>query len=207
MRDVLTWPVGRAQGKASSSWVGAPPLGPPLAYAAGTTVAGTFTGFMLSALGNGLALGGDSAISQILTMLMLLLATLAAVLQLTPTTSALLPPRHRQVPRAWLGWNHRSATAAAWGLLIGAGFWTSLRYSALYVLAIALMFASIETGAVVGAIYGAGRGAALLMTWTGDRLLGKRLDWEGIASNQSLCIGLTFASAGVLGLLAASGPY
>lgn len=77
-----------------------------------------------------------------------------------------LPERHEQVPRRWLTWKRRSWTAAAYGTILGAGFFTHLRYPSMYVLALAVLVAPSSTlAAFGGAIYGLSRGSIVLYAW------------------------------------------
>lgn len=201
MGDVLTWPVGHARNENSPDTRA--PGGPPLAYALGTTIAGTATAASVSSIGA--LVGADS--DSVVGILALSIAGMAVFLQLTPLTSAVLPPRHRQVPRSWLDWRSQSATAFGWGLLIGCGFWTSLRFAVAYALAVALMVLPVGSALLIGGVYGATRGVTLLVTWMCDRTHTSRVPWERLASNRSICVGLSLTGAAVVGLIAISTPY
>jgi hypothetical protein len=101
--------------------------------------------------------------------------------------AAELPQRRKQVPREWLLWPSKSATAFGFGLLIGAGWLTPLRFAAAYVLAAMLLLAPTITAAiVVGLSYGAARGLVLLATWISDRTTGTRPPWDAWASSTRL---------------------
>lgn len=83
----------------------------------------------------------------------------------------LLPERREQVPRRWLGWKRRWWTAAAYGAVLGAGFFTHVRYASMYMLALAALVApSPKTAAILGMIYGTSRGATVLYAWWTRRL-------------------------------------
>jgi hypothetical protein len=77
-----------------------------------------------------------------------------------------LPERQRQVPRRWLTWSKRALTAAAFGVLLGAGAFTHLWHASMYLLAL-FVFTSPNLGAALalGALYGGNRMATVLYAW------------------------------------------
>ncbi|HET8895065.1 MAG TPA: hypothetical protein VFM96_13305 [Gaiellaceae bacterium] len=74
-----------------------------------------------------------------------------------------LPERKGQVPRIWVSWRHQSATAFAFGVLLGMGFLTFLEVASLYlVLLAALLSQNVLLATVIGAVYGLSRGSTLV---------------------------------------------
>lgn len=95
----------------------------------------------------------------------LLTAALAIGLELRGRVRP-LPERRRQVPRGWLIWRRRWLTAAAFGFMLGAGVFTHLRHATMYALgAMVFLAPSIQAAVVVGAAYGANRGATVMYAW------------------------------------------
>jgi hypothetical protein len=129
----------------------------------------------------------------------LTIAGVALLLQWTGRVAP-LPERHVQVPRYWLQWRRRSTTAAAFGVMLGAGFLTRLKYATAYTLAAILLLApTVGTGAAIGATYGAGRGMALGCTWFFDSYLGYRLPWErAMHAHRAVARALAFVGAAAL---------
>jgi hypothetical protein len=170
---VFTWPVGRAT---DGDRTEPPPLGPVAAYAVATTIGGALTG---------LVIGGASQVArEVLGVPTVAIAVVVAVLGGAVvaaewrSTTARLPQRREQVPRRWLLWKHKAATAAAFGAMIGSGVLTPLKHPTTYGLAgVCALAPSLALAATIGAVYGAGRGSALVATWLGDRYVGKRPRW------------------------------
>lgn len=117
-----------------------------------------------------------------------------------------LPERRAQVPRRWLDWHHLSWTAAAWGAMIGAGALTLLHHAAMYTLAASILIvADPGFGAVVGAVYGLGRGVVLLWGWAvGVESLVTRPSWlRARLRAKTLGVRLVLTAAGCAALLSA----
>jgi hypothetical protein len=160
----ITCPVGHAGKGEGRPDIG--DLGVIACYVAASTLGGVTVAIVLNRLGNALRWLDPS--SNDIGLVVVAAATMVPVLvlQLTGRIDP-LPQRHQQVPRRWLGWRRRSLTAAAFGLMLGAGALTHLRYAVMYVLAIATLAApSPWMAACVGAVYGASRGAMLFYTWS-----------------------------------------
>jgi hypothetical protein len=169
MALVLTWPVGRDV-KITGENRGLPPIAPPIAYVVAATLGGTITGAAVGALGVSLR-SGLGNFSGALTGGAVTIALVAIVLQWQGKLAP-LPERRAQVPRHWLLWRRPALTAAAFGLMIGAGVLTHLRYASAYVLGALLLIApSVAVASALGGLYGASRGLKLLETWLGDRYL------------------------------------
>jgi hypothetical protein len=175
MNRVFTWPVG--PGGDGKSPTRRAPLAPVVAYVTAATVGGAATGAAIAAVGNVVRSSGAVA-STLVTVVAVALVGIAAVEQYRGEMGP-LPERRRQVPTRWLHWRSRSATAAAFGLMIGTGVLTFVDYAATYALgAIIAMSPSAAVGAGIGAIYGLSRGLVLFCTWISDRVVGRRLPWE-----------------------------
>lgn len=158
------------------------PIPPVLAYAASCTVGGALVGLALASA----ALAVRSASSALMVALTLLAGSVAILAVICEWHGAVrpLPERARQVPRRWLLWRCRSCTAAAFGLMLGAGIYTHLLHAVAYVVAVlALLAPSPLVGMSVGAIYGGTRGAILLVTWAADRWNVRRPPWRRLASS------------------------
>jgi hypothetical protein len=187
MNDVFTWPVGRGKHLAArdGSPIRAPAL-PVLAYAAAATVAGATVGLLLglagAAFGRLLGETGGEAL-----IVLVVVASVIAVLSELGGSASLLPHRRAQVPRRWLLWRRREATAIGFGLLIGSGVLTPIRFASAYVLAAIVALAPAPyLAAIVGAVYGAARGSALAITWLVDTLGHRRLPWDALAANRHM---------------------
>jgi hypothetical protein len=93
-----------------------------------------------------------------------LMTVLVAGLQFRGRVSP-LPQFHQQVPRKWLRW-HRPLTASAYGFILGTGTFTHLRHASMYLLALAALVApTLAAACALGGLYGAVRGATLLIAW------------------------------------------
>jgi hypothetical protein len=184
MNDVFTWPVGRDGHQSGPSRRA--PIGPVLAYAVATTIAGTTVGLLLGLAAAALDhLAGPTGHGA-LTVLVVVMSVIAVLLELAGSAS-LLPHRRTQVPRRWLHWRSHTATAVGFGLLIGSGVLTPIRFASAYVLAaVALLAPTPLLAAAVGCIYGASRGLALLITWIVDATARRRLPWDDLAANHYL---------------------
>lgn len=198
MNDSFTWPVGRAE-KLQDGAGQHSALLPVVAYLLACIVGGAGTGAALGALGAGREILGP--VMPVTTVLLVIVALLAIWLEPHGHVSP-LPERKKQVPTGWLGWRPRWRTAVAFGLMLGAGFFTHLRHASVYVLVVVVILsASVEVGAVLGCTYGAARGLVLALTWAGDRFLGRRLRWERIGRARRTVSGaLVAASLGTLTL-------
>lgn len=137
-----------------------PAFAPVLAYILGIVGAAAVTGFALSAGG---LLVRDASIAAAVAIATV--AIVAGILAEARGRVAPLPERRRQVPRQWLAWRARWATAAAFGVMLGMCVWTLLHHAAIYVVAGCLLLVSPAIGAVVGIAYGLTRGGLLLATW------------------------------------------
>jgi hypothetical protein len=175
MNRVFTWPVRR--GGDGESLTRRAPLAPVVAYVIAATVGGAATGAAIAALAHVVRSSGAIG-STLVTVIAIALVVIAAVEQYRGEMGP-LPERRRQVPTRWLHWRSRSATAAAFGVMIGTGVLTFVDYAATYALgAIIAMSPSAAVGAGIGAIYGLSRGLVLFCTWICDRLVGRRPPWE-----------------------------
>lgn len=184
MHDVFTWPVGRARQASERIRLPAAPLGPVIVYVIAAATGGVIAGLAIGGLG--LAFRASSGVSADNILIALVpVAALAALLQLLGQVRP-LPERRAQVPKRWLHWRHRTATAGAFGLVIGMGVMTYLLHAAAWILAVAL-FVVPNTGVAValGAIYGFARGLPLLVTWFIDRSTWSRPRWERFGGSRS----------------------
>jgi hypothetical protein len=177
MNDTFTWPVGREH-NASARDGRRSRLPPAAAYVAGTVIGGSAAGLLLGLIGSGAADIRLRPLHEALMIALLALAVMASGLELLGRVEP-LPESRAQVPKRWLFWRRRWKTGLAFGLMLGAGVFTHMQHAALYVLAVVIVLAgSPWVGVVVGGTYGLGRGTALVVTWTTDRIMGKRLRWE-----------------------------
>lgn len=205
MNDVFAWPVGRDETPGGRDPATRASLGPVLAYAASTTLAGAAVGLLIGFVGEAFRLGG--AAGRDVLMVTLVVASVIAILAELGGSATLLPQRRRQVPRRWLLWQQRSATAASFGLMIGAGVLTPIRFASAYVLAAVVLLApSPPLAALVGAIYGASRGSALLVTWVAGAFAHRKLPWDRLAASQHLRVVVAFVAAACFGAVLAIGP-
>jgi hypothetical protein len=179
MRTVLTWPVGHAADVQEAPVTA--PLRYAVAYALSCTLGGALVGLALAVA----ALGVRSAGGAIVAVLAVAAAAVAAVAVICEWRGTVrpLPQRSRQVPRHWLLWRCRSCTAAAFGLMLGAGVFTHLLRAATYVVAaLALLAPSLVVGILLGAVYGGTRGVIVLVTWATDRWSIPRPPWQRLAT-------------------------
>jgi len=213
MLDALTWPVGRAThrphdhlpvGAGPALSVRPAPVTPIAAYVMACIVAGAVSGVAVAA--TGLLTRQVTAFSaETLTMLMAPVVVLAIVAQFQGSVAPLAQVR-RQVPRRWLLWRRRTATALAFGAMIGTGALTYLQHATAWVLASVLIFApSLEAGGMIGGIYGASRAFPVLHVAVRDRLGKPRSPWHARGLPRSrlaraLCpvAAVAFASVSVL---------
>jgi hypothetical protein len=186
MNDVFTWPVGRDEHFDGGARGSAAPVSPVLAYAVATTVAGGSVGLLLGLVGAAsLRLGGVDAHNVLIVLVVV--SSLIAVLSELGGSATLLPSRQAQVPRRWLAWRSREATAIGFGLLIGSGALTPIRFASAYVLAGVVVLAPSPILAIaIGGAYGGARGSALLVTWLADRTLHRRIAWDALAADPRL---------------------
>jgi len=185
MLDVFTWPVGRAGDLYSSDDFRAAPVSYVLIYAAASLAGGTVTGGILSLAGYGVshATGsGSTALLWLLAPVAVAAAYSQALGQVAP-----FPQRRAQVPTSWLRWRRHSATAGAFGFVIGSGALTYLKHATAWGLA-ALAFAapSPSVGLALGATYGAARASPLVLTWGLDRVQRPRPSWERLGHPQGV---------------------
>jgi hypothetical protein len=181
MALVLTWPVGRAS-DATGRY--RPPFAPVAVYWLTSALSGALTAL---ALVSAVAFLRRTSAAAAVTV-----AVLASGVAVVATgcewrgSVRPLPDRRRQVPRRWLMWKHKTLTAAAFGLMIGSGVLTHLKHAAAYVLAaIIVMAPAVYLGVLIGAVYGASRGATLVAIWVSDRVLGRRLQFKPFAAGES----------------------
>jgi hypothetical protein len=201
MALVLTWPVGRAADADRRSQ--AAPARPVLSYLLGSVVGGTATGVLLAAIATALAAlpAGDA-------IRLALAGTLAAVAVVAEARGrvAPLPERRDQVPREWLTWVSRSRTGFAFGVLIGSGAVTYLKHAAAYaIVALAIIAPSPTAAVLVGTVYGAARGGSLVVTWLGDRFVGRRPP-EAPVEDRHLPLNLALAALASLSFVVAALP-
>jgi hypothetical protein len=77
-----------------------------------------------------------------------------------------LPERDAQLPRHWLSRMPLSRAAAAFGFVLGAAIFTRLHHATMYTLAVVIALSpASRLGVLVGATYGAGKGAQLAYRW------------------------------------------
>jgi hypothetical protein len=178
MNDVLTWPVGRQLDVCHRRTIQrAHPCGPVLVYVLASGLGGLISGILLGTLGRILEWGG---LTRAAVATAVAISALAIQGELKGRVSP-LPESRRQVPRRWIAWRRKSATAAAYGFVLGMGAFTHLQHAALYVLAVLVVLApSVTTAALLGAAYGTTRGSVVLVTWIGDRR-GHRLRWSALS--------------------------
>jgi hypothetical protein len=200
MRTVLTWPVGHAAQPQRASVTA--PLRHVLVYAASCTFGGAIVALALASVAMAMRAAGD-VLATALVLMACSVATFAVVCEWRGAVRP-LPERSRQVPRHWLLWPCRSCTAAAFGLMLGAGVFTHLLHAAMYVVAALIVLApSVAAGVAVGVIYGGTRGAIVLVTWAADRRSRPRPPWQRLATTGATSHrGLAIAALGALVLTA-----
>jgi hypothetical protein len=162
MNDVFARPVGRT-GRTLYESDSRPPATPVFAYAVASTVGG-------AAIGGSLTTAGRLASSLVPTAALwgatIVVLCLAIRAEFAGTVRP-FPQRARQVPRRWLTWQRTWATAAAFGLMLGAGAFTLLHHATTYVLAALILVApTVATGVALGAAYGGVRGLMLIVSWS-----------------------------------------
>lgn len=181
MLGVFTWPV--RSGCPLSDSAHRPRPAPVATYVLACTLAGAFTAAAVGSASHFVRSLGSAPASLVYAMAAALFAV-AALAQFHGTVAP-LPQRERQVPRHWLQWRRTTATAAAFGFMIGSGALTYLQFAAAYaVLASIIIAPSFLSGVVIGALYGLTRGGTLFATWAGDRFMGRRPDWERLAAEK-----------------------
>jgi hypothetical protein len=156
MNEVFAQPVG---------WktdVKRPSGAPILAYLIGIVLGACVTAAAIGLVADTLASG---RYGRALVFGLAQISLLAGFVMEIKGTIAPLPERRRQVPTRWLAWPSRSATAGAFGLVLGMSVWTLLHHAAIYVLAGCLLLLSLPLAVAVGATYGLTRGALLCATW------------------------------------------
>lgn len=132
-------------------------------HVVGAIAGGALIGAVLGALGEVLAaLGPGRAPLRAVLVVALVVALGAVLVDATQWPSWLWRPR-RQVDENWLvayrGWVY----GAGYGFQLGLGVATIVTAATVYALGVFVVaVASTSTGAVVGAVFGAGRGLSLL---------------------------------------------
>lgn len=139
-----------------------PSFAPVIAYLVGIVAGAAAIGFLLAFSGTLLR---TSAVGAAGSVALAVAAMVAGLIAEGRGSVAPLPESHRQVPRQWLAWRARWATAAAFGVMLGMCVWTLLHHAAIYVLAGCVLLLSPAAGAAIGIAYGLTRGGALLATW------------------------------------------
>lgn len=148
--------------------------------------------FITGSVVGGLAMGGVAAVGAVLWSLLpaaaavgWLLAAACCLVAVAADTSLRgfrLPEHPRQVNERWLGRYRRWVYAAGFGVQIGCGFATYIMTAAVYLTAaLAVLGGSPLLAVAVGALFGAVRGSAVLLSAgvhdpAGLRLLHQRLD-------------------------------
>lgn len=203
MNDVFSWSVGCAAEEESRS--DRAPFAPVLAYAVSAALAGAVTGGLVAAFGSALVALDVPRVAIVIGAATLTCA--AILLQIAGRVSP-LPERRAQVPRYWLLSRRSEATAAAFGAMVGSGVLTYMEHSVMYVLGSVLtVVGRPELGLIAGAMYGGGRGFALVLTWTVDRVGLSRPDWDALADRSGRA-NVVLSGVGVIafvGTLAAGG--
>jgi hypothetical protein len=137
------------------------PLAPVLVYAAASTLGGALAAVALYAFGSALRGALGSAVATVIAAAVALLAVAADAMG-----RQLLPERAAQVPRRWTTWSRPTATAAAFGSVLGAGAFTYLhRQSAYVAAAFAAAAPSLAIAVLIGVSYGAAKAAVLGVNW------------------------------------------
>lgn len=132
------------------------------AFILGTAIGGTFAGGLIGSLG---AITLTSETDQTVSLVGVgTLASLAVALQWRGRVGP-LPERKRQVPREWVNWKFDWMMGIAFGVLLGMAWWTYLGVASIYVVgASAFLSRSPVVGALIGLLYGIGRGLPLALT-------------------------------------------
>jgi hypothetical protein len=156
MNQVFAQPVGRDPD------LHRPSLVPVLAYAAAIVAGGAVTGLALGLAGSW---GRSRPAGSVAVVAVACLGAAAGIYFEARGTVAPLPQRRRQVPQRWLSWQRASATAAAYGFVLGMGVWTLLHHAAAYVVAACLLLAGPLAALAAGVLYGLVRGAVLVASW------------------------------------------
>lgn len=191
MHEVLTWPVGRdGEDEAVLSRI-KPPIQPVAIYIGAATVGGAAVGTLIATTGHVARYLPETTLRTGALTIILVAAALELMHRVAP-----LPQPQRQVPRAWTLWPSRNRTAAAFGLVIGAGVFTYFQHATMYVLGTLLLFApTVQAGIVLGAVYGLGRGIPVLITWVVNVVAGRRVAWDRlVAARRHAAVGLTALS-------------
>jgi hypothetical protein len=196
MDDVLAQPVGCGVNREHAQTKRRPPFIPVATYAvamvAGSSISSSFIFTVASVARQGsrpVLWGAAGAV-----------AALAAILQLSGRVAP-LPERKAQVPRRWTTWRRKAATAAAFGFVLGMGFFTLLHHASIYVLALLVALApSLASAVIVGALYGSIRAAVALVAWGRRGASVMYLFPGGTVVNRGLAVAAssTFAGAAVL---------
>jgi hypothetical protein len=172
MHEVLTWPVGREGDDPILSRI-RPPLRPVVIYIAAAGAGGSAAGAMIAARGGAARYFPAPGVRAGAFVLIISAAVLELLHRVAP-----LPQPQRQVPRDWTLWPSRDKTAAAFGVVIGAGVFTYFQHATMYALGALLLFApTVPAGLVVGAGYGLARGFPVLLTWFVNVFTGRRVSW------------------------------
>ncbi len=141
-----------------------------MCYCAGSIVGGASLGAIVQYASESLR-GASPFVDTGVTAFLVLVALLAIL-----SDSRLRPvplQRRAQVPRRWVNWRHRSFTASAFGLVLGAAAVTLLHFSSMYaLLAIVALAPDRATAVAIGAVWGLARGLTVVAV-----LL--RHDWKG----------------------------
>lgn len=131
-------------------------------YLLSATIAGSLTGLVLASVGGGASRNGSGTGGRLLLAFLSILILFSAWQQWRGRVSP-LPERHAQVPRRWLLWPSPVLTAAAFGLVLGAGVFTYLHHASAYALGSLLIMApSKPAGVAIGAVYGSTWGLVLV---------------------------------------------
>lgn len=194
MHSVFTWPVGRDTSHLR------PPARSVLSYVLGSALGGLATGTLLGLAGYAVS---QTGVAQAYVLLALLPVVLFASVLQSRGVVAPLPERRAQVPRAWLLWRRKEATAFAFGVLIGGGVMTFLRHAVAWSAGLlALAALSVISAALVGLVYGLARSAPLVVTWAQDRAGRERTDWLRLSSPRGI-LARTLAPLALITYLAA----
>lgn len=162
MDDVLAQPVGCGPTNETFGQGRRPPLTPVGAYMVAMIVGSSLSSGLIFAIG--IAARRLAEPSFVWTAAGAI-AGIATILQAAGRVTP-LPERRAQVPRRWITWRKKAASAAAFGFVLGTSFFTLLHHASIYVLAVLIALApSLGSGLAIGAVYGSARALLVVGAW------------------------------------------